>query len=1125
MTADFRPTDQEARDRIRDSLEETLFVEAGAGTGKTTSLVDRVMSLARSGAATMDRPAVITFTTAAASELRDRIRERLERLAAPGSASSLASEELERVHRALDDLDRSYIQTVHSFSLALLRERPLEAGLPPAFETMDAIEGDLFFEESWSEWVDRALDAPELRSDLELAFSFGLTLGQLREIALAFHQDYDLLENAAFPVVPIPVAAAVAHLKDAVPELERLGGYSRIGDGDRLYDHVRGVLRSIDRLGETDPGESSAYRTLQRALPIRQRGGRQGDWDTDPVSGANACAHLKERLADLHETVSEELAQVRLSAFNGILRALRKFTLDSVSERKTQGRAGFQDLLVWARDLLRDNTEVRDHFRQRFSHILIDEAQDTDPIQAEIAMFIAEDDPPIGGSSHRPRHWQQVKPKPGKLFVVGDPKQSIYRFRRADVDQMYALRDRMGGETLHLRQNFRSQSPVMDWVNAAFDTWMPEGFRQADYLPLAPRWEADTDHPLKPRVWRLGGEVNGAIAEVREEEAEYIAGLLGTIAGGQWQVLDPGLTEEAGAERYRAAALSDVCILMTRRTGLRTLELAIEGAGIPYRLEGASLIFDTQEIRDLLNCLKAIDDPADQVATVAALRSPAFACSDVDLLRFSELGGSFDYLAEVESIPSGDDNPVPGALEMLRRFHNGRMWTSLAALIDGFIRDRMLMQAAMDHPRTREQWRRYRFMVEQARAFAEAGGDSLRAFLQWVERQAAEGARVNESPAPETDEDAVKIMTVHASKGLEFPIVILTGLNSTRRSVSSGVLFDRDTAAVEAAVGSGDNRFETPGHESLRERESRMGDDEAVRLIYVATTRARDHLVLSMYRGSRGGTYADKIAAIFEGRDDLWEPVPATHGGSPAPAMASSHSGDSGGHSLEERERWRQHREELLARLGRPVSVGATGMASVAKEEPRTDEPWRKGRGGTSLGRAVHSVLQTVDLVTGSGIDHTARAQAAAEGIPGRWAEVARLARVAVESQIVQRATASRFWREAPVAIPVGDGVLEGFGDLMFEEDGGLVLVDYKTDAVDSVNIDEALSRYQLQGGAYALAVENATGIPVKEVVFLFLHANTARSLTDIPDLAARAAAAAAESLGTASSGVGSIAS
>ena len=1116
MTVTFMPRDEADRQRIRESLDESLFVEAGAGTGKTTSLVDRVLTLAASGKTTLDRTAVITFTEAAAAELRDRIRERLEQSA---SDAALSEAERGRVQRALGDLDRSVIQTLHSFARTILGERPLEANLPPAFETMDAIQSDLAFEEAWADWVDWALEAPELRPDLELAFSVGLTPGHLREVALAFHENYDLLEEVFFPDVPKPPATAVSEVVDEAGELARLCQYSRIGDGDRLYDHVQGLLRGINRFEELEPGSSSAYRLLQRTLPIKQSGGRQGDWDTDPNSSVNACKRLKDRLNDLDALVTEELTQIRQSALTGILNALQQFALGFAQERKGQGKAGFHDLLVWARNLLRDDIGVRDHFRRRFSHLLIDEAQDTDPIQAEIAMFIAEEHDTEHGAGasadSRPTSWQDVIPTPGKLFVVGDPKQSIYRFRRADVIQMVRLQRLMGGATLHLVQNFRSQRPVLDWVNSVFESWMAEGFEQANYVPVAHRWEVATDHPSKPRVWSMGGPIDGNIEVVRKEESGAIADLLHTIVDGHWQILDQAATAESGAERYRDAAYSDVCILMSRRTALRTLELAIEDAGIPYRLEGASLIFDTQEIRDLVNCLKAIDDPADQVATVAALRSPAFACNDVELLQFSAAGGEFSYLAETPLQPDQETSPVSRALGVLRDFHQSRMWVSLATLIDHFIRERLLMETAIDHPRTREQWRRYRFMVEQARAFAEAGGDSLRVFLQWVDRQAAEGARVNETPAPESDEDSVRIMTVHGAKGLEFPIVILTGLNTTPRSVGPPVLFDRDGGSSEVRVGSAQMRFETAGYELLLDREKQLAEDEATRLLYVAATRARDHLVLSMYRSTASGdrTDAGKIARILEGREGLWEEVPAAIGRGPL-AESENPSGDTlEGHSLAERRDWKRRRGELLSRQGRPVSVAATGLAKVFKEEPQTDEPWRRGRGGTSLGRAVHAVLQTIDLATGDGIEATARAQAAAEGIPQRWTEVARLARVAVNSAVVRRATASRFWREAPVAVPVGDGVLEGFIDLMFEEEQGLVLVDYKTDAVDEEGLDDAMMRYRMQGGAYALAVQDATGRPVKEVAFLFLHPDRTESLTDIASLVAEAETAATEYL------------
>ncbi|MCH7746311.1 MAG: PD-(D/E)XK nuclease family protein, partial [Chloroflexi bacterium] len=193
-----------------------------------------------------------------------------------------------------------------------------------------------------------------------------------------------------------------------------------------------------------------------------------------------------------------------------------------------------------------------------------------------------------------------------------------------------------------------------------------------------------------------------------------------------------------------------------------------------------------------------------------------------------------------------------------------------------------------------------------------------------------------------------------------------------------------------------------------------------------------------------------------------------------------------------------------------PVSVAATRLARIAKEESIAEEPWKRGRGGTSIGRAVHAVLQTIDLAAGEDIEETARAQAAAEGIPQRQAEIARLARNAIGSDVVRRAVSSgRFWREVPVAVPMGDGVLEGFIDLLFEEDGSLVVVDYKTDSLDAEETADAVSRYSLQAGSYALAVQKATGKPVKEVVFLFLRSRREEVLTNIAQLAAEAESAA----------------
>ena len=1120
--AEFVPVDWEARSTIVERLDETLFVEASAGTGKTTSLVERVVNLIASGTTTLDRIAAITFTEAAAAELRDRVRQRLEQAADDGRNDEM--EQL-RCRQGTADLDQASIRTLHSFASQLLYERPLEAGLPPGFETTDEIAAGIKFNEAWNAWLDEALEGSLPMADhLATALILGMTPDDMRAVALEFHHNYADLRDIAFGTTRGPDGTAVGALVQGAPELERLCEYARRGAEDPLYAHVQSRLPVLRRIAETTSGTPASLRLLRRALPLSSNRGNQKDWGLDPQSGDNACAALKALLKEMHDTASEEVDRARQASLLPILGALRQFALDYADLRRSEGRAEFHDLLIWARDLLRDNLEVRDHFRRGFTHILIDEAQDTDTIQTEIAMFLAESTAEGAEEAARPTSWEEITPEKGKLFVVGDPKQSIYRFRRADVAQMMLLQrllQRSGGTVVSLVQNFRSQSPLVNWVNSIFSQWMreesvaPEGEtrHQSTYEKMYPRWEGKAEGLVRPQVWALANLPDGTrIGPVREQESRDIAALLREIVRNKWPVLDEEATRECGTETYRPACYSDICILMPRRTALRTLERGLEAANIPYRLESTSLVFETQEIRDLLNCLKAIDNPADQVATVAALRSPAFGCSDVELFLHHRKGGGFNCLAEAGESPPG---PVSDALSVLRRFHEERHSRSSGALIDHFVRERMLMEVAIDHPRMREQWRRYRFMVERAWQFEAAGGRSLRDYVQWMDDQVAERARVTEAAVPETDEDAVRVMTIHAAKGLEFPVVVLTGINSNLGGSRVGkVLFDRGKGRLGVRIGNQGGNFSTDGYEELAESEKQMNEAEEVRLLYVAATRARDHLVLSLRRTDNKTGHdsaAGQISALMETNPELWteiapQGIPFIEIQEAEEPESPDEMGDPFEHSVEALEQWEMRRKALFEEISAQSSIAATSLGKARasdvddKPEQESSEPWRRGRAGTAVGRAVHAVLQTVDLATGDGIADRARAQAAAEGVPGREGEVESLCRAAVASGVVQRAVASgRFLREVPVAVGTGDGSLHGFIDLLFEEKDGFIVVDYKTDSISGEDASEAVQRYRMQGGAYAHAVQELTGKPVTEVVFLYLQPRREQRLPDLP--------------------------
>ncbi len=414
-----------------------------------------------------------------------------------------------------------------------------------------------------------------------------------------------------------------------------------------------------------------------------------------------------------------------------------------------------------------------DRLHERYTHILLDEFQDTDPIQIELAILIA-----ASVQGEPPSAWHELDVDEGRLFFVGDPKQSIYRFRRADIGLFLEARDRFGPNEswARLTTNFRTVEPILAWINAFFTESMADEQPNAQpkYEPLSSWREPYVGVDHRPML--LGGphpDPKVKAGALREAEATDVARVIADIRSGpdRWPVHD----SQAGD--WRPARLSDITILVPTRTSLPYLREALEGEDIPYRLATGTLVYDTQEVRDAIAAVRAIDDSSDQLSLVAALRSPLYACSDVDLFTFRAAGGRWDIRRDVpDSVPA--DHPVRLAFEHLHSLWDQRWWLSPAALLERLLRERHAFLLGLGDPRPTEVWRRLRFLIDQARAFEEANGGDLRAFVDWAELQGADSARVHEPLLPETDDDSVQILTIHGAKGLEFPITILSGMTT-----------------------------------------------------------------------------------------------------------------------------------------------------------------------------------------------------------------------------------------------------------------------------------------------------------------------------------------------------------
>ena len=1102
------PVDQAARDLVsRDGLDQTLFVEAGAGSGKTRQLVERIANLVMSGQALLGGIAAITFTEAAASELQSRIREELELRAAD---ETLSGDARRRCADAIGELDLAAISTLHGFASRLLSEFSTAAGLPPRIGVLDEVSSQLAHEERWGRFVDELYANPDNDAVLVRAALLGIVLEQrysgqttMKDVAVELAQNWDRLDML---VDTDPPVIGDLDFSDVDAAMTRVCGLLQhcTDPSDLFAEHLAvELIPQMSRLMTiTDPARKLAE--LSSITPWKLgRGGKNGAWGGD-------VKQFKALVVDANDAA----ATLRSAAVDDVLRHLLILVAREVAAaaqaRRRAGGLEFHDLLVIARETLRTDAATRSVLHARYTHVLLDEFQDTDPIQIDVALLIA-----ATIDADHPPAWHELVVEPGRLFFVGDPKQSIYRFRRADIELFLAARDRFGsGSPVHkLTTNFRTVAPILDWVNALFDDQMPVELagRQPRYEPLSAWRSASPGADHRPLL--LGGphpDPSVKAGDLRAAEALDVATTIADVRArpDRWPVLDP----RSGS--WRPASLSDVTILIPTRTSLPYLRSALDALDLPYRLATGTLVYDTQEVRDCLAALRAIDDPTDSLSLVTALRSPYYACSDVDLFSYRQAGGEWDVRhPPATALPL--DHPVCAALTHLHTLWSERWWSSPSTLLDRLLVERQAMLLAFGDQRYAEVWRRLRFLVDQARAFEESGGAGLRDFLDWTELQSADGARVHEPLLPETDDDAARIMTIHGAKGLEFPITILSGMTTRSNSARRGV------SVLWGDVGPPEVRLRkdtaTARHEPRADLELEMDAHEKLRLLYVAATRARDHLVVSCHHkvGSKAtDTYAGRVWTYFSEREDLSRyraATPSHHDRSPETASGSTPTATTSAPPHDDRAGWIDARARLVdpQRTPRVVSATAVARGSSPAAAEGTSPPRRQGRAGSAIGRAVHATLQVLDLSAPRDLDLQVRRQCDLESIPEHVDLVAGLVRSAVQSETVIAAGRGRHHKEVYVVAPIGDRVLEGYIDLLIETDDGLIVVDYKTDSARSAaEIDAKVAEYQPQGAAYALALEHATGLRVVACRFIFCRLGGAieRSVADLPAAMRRAA-------------------
>jgi ATP-dependent helicase/nuclease subunit A len=1075
-------SDEVARRKAVEETGGSFVVEASAGTGKTRTLLDRILHIVlEKGPAgsplPLSRICAITFTEKAAGEMKVRLRQYLEQTLLDAKASSA---HLERAREALNDLETAAISTFHSFAVSLLKERPIEAGLDPHFTALDEIRSELFFREVWDAWISRAI--MERNPVLEEALRNGFPLETLKNLAQILRQNWLNIRDLDCDTPP----TEEQYLAKIPEYLDQAKSYLRLllKPEDKLACHLETALNWLERPGDANTALSKPGST-----------GAAKNW----TGGKDTVQAVKEFLLELVEIGASFKSLPTQQLLHRAANWLKNDFMVNEWEKKKQagGWLDFDDQLRLARDLLLKSKAVRREFQMQYRALLVDEFQDTDPIQWQIVLLLSSAD-------IEERDFTRLHPEPGRLFIVGDPKQSIYRFRNADIETYLEIVEpqrlnSLGLDHLKLTTNFRSVPSILRFVDAAFADAMQPADDDSRYQPpyLAFGEHGDRKEELVPPAVRLLGDSRSEEDSKRtsrkfiELESKRIARLISEIHGSEsWKVQD---STEKGSGGWRVPQYGDIAILLPVLTYSDVLEDALRDLEIPYVLEGGKFYYARSEVSSAVTVLRAVANPNDRVALYGSLRSIFFGLSDEDMLRAHIEGFSLDYRDKVPG-----ESPLYHPFEILHELHRHRHDRRASETFEI-----LLQKTGAREVLAVRGFQSLANLSKMGRTLRALQGDAtFSKVVDLLGMMDEEGLAESESRLMEERSNAVRIMTIHKAKGLDFPIVFVAALGLKKLARSKSLLADPRKRKVFALnVGSMDSGFHTPVWKELADEEKQRENAELVRLRYVALTRARDHLILSTHtagwkrpetserwvpamEGTRLGPLGPFLEDCYLGKLELVRILDAADlDGRTSRVKAPQSQSIPDWEAVVSREY-----SELRALLSNTPSAGELKAAGqIAGEtdpgdhtaEDRSAEA--AGNRSIRLGVAFHEAMERVDFLNTNGISELAQSIAMRHRLDSASIRMLEsMMRASLNSDLLSRAREAarsnkRIFRELPFIRPLeSNAIEEGKIDLLFEADSGWVLVDYKTDWVS--NSDEGVeaffrNKYAAQIREYANAL------------------------------------------------------
>ncbi|MBR0777296.1 UvrD-helicase domain-containing protein [Bradyrhizobium diazoefficiens] len=1057
--------------RALTELESCLLVEAAAGTGKTSLLAGRVVMLLARGVDPRSI-AAITFTEFAAGELRQRIASYLHRIlegripdelrpALPSGPDAAQTAMLRAAAKRLDELTCG---TIHSFCHDLLKTYSVEAAIDPGADVLDADQADFAFDAIFDRWWRGRLDrtAPAAGDPIaSVARRDPIDAeGLLRSFA-----KFRRRHRAARPLPADLDAKADLEFAESVREFRRWCDKVDVppeADPDivaleTLVSHFRGrfdPMPDFEGLLElANPPwlpimrkDTSDFREYRRRTIWRKAGGADGERLAD-----QAEEHFG-RCRQAYGTLMGRIATAIIGIFSG---ELDQVMTEYETFKRRAAVLDFDDLLFTCRDVLRDHPSVRTTAAERFSRLLVDEFQDTDPVQAEVIFLLC-------GTAEDARAWHARSLRPGHLFVVGDPKQAIYRFRGADLATYLRVRETIEAQfpnnILRVTANFRSRGQILDHVNRCFEERLSS--QQAGYVALQTT-RAAGEHCL-PCVAKVSVELPPLtrVDSARDEEAQAVAEVCSRLIGNVEITLNDG--------ENRRLCPGDIALLAPVSTDLWRYERALEEAGLPFASQAGKNLYKRQEAQDLVALIRALADTRDTVALGALMRGPLVGLTEQELLDITgDLPVEDNRITglSLRTAPAAVRNPVAREvltiLADLRRRVNGTAPAFILAEAIERLRIRAIVAARSGDQAARALANVDGF-VERARSY------DVRGFVQFardIDDEWSSGSAAPEGMM-EADGQSIEIVTVHTSKGLEWPVVIPINRSSMPRRAEAFVHRRRDES-LHWALG----QVVPPGLGDALRTEEAEKRDENVRLLYVACTRAMELLIIPDFSWSNDASWAKLL-------DFKLDTVPELDIGSlprtPVALRVPVANGQTAHVFAQERSRI-----EAAPRIrwikpsdGDPDSVTKHFPAEAAEEGPLHPVPVLEG--GRIRGILLHKLME--ELITGeleenpdAAVSRAAilRNQLFSTSQPDASLDISELAGTAL--RIFQLPEINPFRSSLIAEVPIHavattgpDHLVSGRADAVAQdEDGSIVVFDWKSDIAPK-QADRTTYRQQL---------------------------------------------------------------